>query len=236
MQIAILQHTPDTPPSFTTTWLEQNKMPYRLVKAFKGESIPKLEEVDWLIVLGGGMNIDDEKNHPFLRDEKKLVEQVLKAEKSYLGLCLGGQMLARVMGAEVRKHSAWEVGWHSVQIENEKLGLPSRPQKEELHVFQWHQDTFDLPQGTIPFARNSITANQGFVTSNGAAIGVQFHPEADEAWVKECAADEELPIDGLFVQSPEEIVTGLKYLPAQISWYSDLMTHLAARTEARVNS
>ena len=236
MNISILQHTPDTPPSFTTTWLEQNKMSYRLVKAFNGDAIPKIEEVDWLIVLGGGMNIDDEENYPFLRDEKKLVEQVLKAEKSYLGLCLGGQMLARVMGAEVRKHSDWEVGWHQVQLDNEKIGLPSRPLKEELHVFQWHQDTFDIPSGAVPFARNSITANQGFVTANGTAIGTQFHPEADEAWVKECATDDDLPAGGLFVQTPEEMISGIKYLPNQISWYSDLLKHLAARTKARVYS
>lgn len=232
MRIAILQQTPDTPPSYTSTWLDKNKLTYRLVKAFQGEEIPKVDEIDWLIVLGGGMNIDDEKNHPFLREEKKLVEQVLKADKTYLGLCLGGQMLARVMGAEVRKHSEWEVGWHQVHLRNHVIGLKNRPSDEELYVFHWHQDTFDLPQGTIPFARNSVTPNQGFITSNGAAIATQFHPEADEAWVKECAYDPELPT-GIFVQKPQEMIEGLKHLDRQVQWYSDVLQQLTTRTQLK---
>lgn len=233
MRIAILQHTPDTPPSFTTTWLKQKELEYRLFKMFEGAQLPKAEEVDWLIVLGGGMNIDEESKHPFIRDEKKLVEQIVQKEKTYLGLCLGGQMLARVMGAEVRKHSDWEVGWHPVHIENKILNLKSRPQTEDLHVFQWHQDTFDLPKGAIPFARNSITPNQGFVTANGLAVATQFHPEADEAWVRGCASDEEEIPSGTFVQKPSEMVAGLKYLQQQTAWYSDLLAHLVQLTNSR---
>lgn len=232
MQIAILQHTTDSKPFYTTTWLEENNLPYRLVQTFKGEPIPQANEVDWLIVLGGSMNIDDEKNFPFLRDEKKLVEQILKSEKTYLGICLGGQMLARVLGASVRKHTDWEVGWHSVQIENKVLGLKNRPEKEELFVMQYHQDTFDIPSGATAFAKNAITANQGFVAAGGLAVGTQFHPEATEGWVFDCENDE-LP-KGNFVQTYQQMVEGLKHLPKQSNWYADVLSHLATRTKARV--
>lgn len=234
MKIAILQHTPDSRPFFTTTWFEQNNLSYQLVQSFKGEKIPSAEEVDWLIVLGGSMNIDDEKNFPFLREEKKLVEEILKAEKTYLGICLGGQMLAKVMGAEVRKHTEWEVGWHPVQIENKVLGLNKRPEREEMFMMQYHQDTFDLPKGAISFAKNSITVNQGFVTASGLAIGTQFHPEATDAWVHDCENDE-FP-KGKFVQSYREMVEGLKHLPSQSAWYSDVLSHLSNRTQLRVQA
>lgn len=230
MRISVIQHTPDTPPSFTTTWLEKNKMPYDLVKPFEGAKIPAASEIDWLIVLGGGMNVDDEKNFPFLKVEKKLVEQILKENKTYLGLCLGGQMLARVMGAQVKKHSDWEVGWHQVQIENKILGINKRPALEELFAFQWHQDTFDLPAGATLFAKNHITPNQGFIVDSGNAVATQFHPEADEAWVRSCAADDELPV-ARFAQTPQEMINGLKFLSTQSSWFSDLMAHLASITK-----
>lgn len=232
MKIAILQHTPDSRPFYTTTWLEQSKLPYRLVQSFKGEKIPPVSEVDWLIVLGGSMNIDDETRFPFLREEKKLVEEILKAEKTYLGICLGGQMLATVMGAEVRKHTEWEVGWHSVQIENKILGLKQRPEREEVFMMQYHQDTFDLPRDATLFAKNSITANQGFISANGLAVGIQFHPEATDAWVHDCENDE-FPT-GKFVQNYQEMVQGLKHLPKQSAWYSDVLSHLASLTQSRV--
>ncbi len=232
MKIAILQHTTDSKPYFTTTWLEHNNLPYRLVQTFTGEPLPAAHEVDWLIALGGSMNIDDEKTFPFLRDEKKLVEEILKAEKTYLGICLGGQMLARVLGAEVKKHSEWEVGWHPVQIENKILGLSKRPEREEIFVMQYHQDTFALPKGAISFAKNSITANQGFIANNGNAVGTQFHPEANESWVYDCENDE-FPV-GKYVQNYQEMVEGLKHLPKQSAWYSDVLSHLAALTKSRV--
>lgn len=230
----MIQHTPDTRASDTLAWLKNNKLNYSHVMAFEGEKIPTVDEVDFLIVLGGGMNIDDEKNHPFLREEKKLVEQVLKAEKSFLGLCLGGQMLARVMGAEVRKHSEWEVGWHPIQVENKVVGLEARPEREEIHFYQWHEDTFDLPKGALPFAKNHITPNQGFVTANRAAVATQFHPEADEAWVRLCISDPSDFPSGKYVQTPEEHIAGLKHLPKQSSWYFDLLTHLARRAQKQV--
>lgn len=234
MQIVILQHTPDSKPYYTTEWLETNRLAYRVVKGFEGEKIPSVNEVDWLISLGGSMNVDDEKNFPFLREEKKLLEQVLKAEKSYLGICLGGQMLARVMGAEVRKHSDWEVGWFPVQFDNGVIGLRSRPTKEEVFVMQYHQDTFDLPAGAKSFAKNHITANQGFVTNNGAALGTQFHPEASEGWVRDCHGD--IFPEGRYVQTFEEMIEGLVHAPKQSEWFADVLTHFSQRTLARVRS
>ena len=209
-------------------------MPYRVVKGFEGEKIPSVNEVDWLIALGGSMNIDDDKNFPFLREEKALLEEVLKAEKSFLGICLGGQMLARVMGAEVRKHTEWEVGWFPVQFENKAIGLKTRPPQEEVFVMQYHQDTFDLPASAKSFARNHITSNQGFLTNNGAALGTQFHPEASEGWVRDCHGD--IFPEGRYVQTFDEMVEGLRHVPKQSEWFSDVLTHLSARTHARVSS
>lgn len=214
MRIRILQHTSETPPGSVLQWLEAKRAPYRIDKLFEGEPLPASDDVDWLISLGGAMNCDEDARYPFLAEEKKLLAEMVEKRKAVLGLCLGGQLLARALGASVRQHEGWEVGWHSLQVSS----------GERLVAFQWHQDTFDLPTGSRRIATNAFCPNQGFVFGS-TAVGLQFHPEATEEWIKACVEDADYPA-GPFVQAREKVMDEIGFLAPMRKWFFSLMDQM----------
>jgi len=127
------------------------------------------------------MNVYEEDKYPFLRDELSLIESCVKSETKVLGLCLGGQLIARALGAKVTKNPVKEIGWFNIQITDAGKssplfsGLP-----EKLKVFQWHGDTFGIPEGARHLARSELCENQAFVYDN-TALALQFHVEIEGA-------------------------------------------------------
>ncbi|MEJ5339441.1 MAG: gamma-glutamyl-gamma-aminobutyrate hydrolase family protein [Aquificaceae bacterium] len=141
-----------------------------------------LEEYSLLIVLGGYMGAYEEKMYPFLSYEYRIMEKALKKDIPILGICLGSQMLARVLGARVyRGERGKEIGWMKVYKTGEHDYFRDFPQ--ELTVFQWHGDTFDLPSGAVRVYSSEKYENQAFVYNR--AVGLQFHIEVDINMVHE---------------------------------------------------
>ena len=138
-----------------------------------------------VIILGGPMNVYEEKKYPFLRDELGLIESCVKKNVKLLGLCLGGQLIARALGATVTKNRVKEIGWFDIQLtgagKSSELfsGLP-----ESLKVFQWHGDRFDIPDGGLHLASSELCENQAFIY-NDCALALQFHVEIKKNDVKE---------------------------------------------------
>jgi GMP synthase (glutamine-hydrolysing) len=215
LRICILVHGPGTRPDATVEWGFEQGHAVDVRHLYRGDLLPELGEFDWLITTGGPMHAHDDENYEFLPAETALIQRAIEKEKAVLGLCLGGQLIARALGASVRKNSHWEVGWHTVAISDEYLG------KGPLTAFQWHQDTFELPKGAVRIATNSATPNQGFRLSD-RVVGVQFHPEAISSWVQDAAIDPDYP-SGPFVQPPSELVQGLIHLPAMNYWFRRLL-------------
>jgi GMP synthase-like glutamine amidotransferase len=151
----------------------------------KGETLKEpLEEYSLLVVLGGYMGAYEENLYPFLSYEFRLMEQALKLNIPILGICLGAQMLAKVLGARVFKgDKGKEIGWMEVF----KVGGHGLFQEfpNTLKVFQWHGDTFELPKGALRVYASEKYENQAFVY--GKAVGLQFHIEVDQNMVKEWA-------------------------------------------------
>ncbi len=218
LRVHVLQHSDGTPPGTVVDWLKARGHDFKVVQLHKGDALPMVGETDWLIVLGGAMNLDDVAQFPFLTAEKGFLREALGARKTCLGLCLGGQMLAQILGGQVKKHAHWEVGWHAVHL---GTGPDSR-----LMVFQWHEDTFDIPPGGVLVAANSITPNQAFAYGENI-IGVQFHPEATEEWVRECAADKDYPT-GPHVQAADQVLEGLVFLVPMKKWFFTLLERMEA--------
>ncbi len=217
LRIAILQQSEGTPPGSVFEWLTVRQHDQVLCRFQRGESPPDLNTVDMIIILGGPMNVDDLDLYPWLATEKTWLKQAVDTGKVCLGLCLGGQLLAQIMGGRVRQHTHWEVGWHSVTFTD----------GQKLTVFQWHQDTFDLPPGARLLASNSITAHQAFSIGD-KVVGLQFHPEATETWVKECSQETPYP-SGSYVQSPDLLLEGTRNIPAMKIWFFNLLDQLAAK-------
>lgn len=156
----------------------------RTVKPLAGQELPAHEEVAGAVVMGGPMNVDDLDAHPELGDEREWLAEAVRRELPVLGICLGAQLLARALGAEVRRGEGPELGYAPVEIldpDDPILG-PLAPSTTVLH---WHGDVFDLPEGATRLARSARTEVQAF--RRGNAWGVLFHPEADfallEAWL-----------------------------------------------------
>jgi GMP synthase (glutamine-hydrolysing) len=144
------------------------------------------EAFDAVLVFGGGMHVDQEDEHPWLREEEELIKSLLAAEVPLLGVCLGGQLIAKATGAHVGPATQEEVGWHEVELTPEAAGDPlfaTAPARFE--AFQWHSYTFDLPPGGVPLARNHVGL-QAFRIGD-SAWGIQFHAEVTrqivEGWL-----------------------------------------------------
>jgi GMP synthase (glutamine-hydrolysing) len=154
------------------------------VRPLAGHPLPAHEEVAGAVVMGGPMNVDEVERFPGLVAEREWLAEAARRELPLLGICLGAQLLARALGAEVRPGERKEIGFAPVEV-----GDPTDPVLGALapatDVLHWHGDVFDLPAGARPLASSALTEHQAFRAGN--AWGVLFHPEADfalvEAWL-----------------------------------------------------
>jgi len=153
-------------------------------KPLAGQALPDHDEVSGAVVMGGPMSVDEVDRHPALATEREWLVEALRRDMPLLGICLGAQLLARALGAEVGAGARPELGLAPVEIldpDDPVLGALA-PSTTVLH---WHGDVFDLPEGARPLARSAQTEHQAF--RHGNAWAVLFHPEADfallEAWL-----------------------------------------------------
>jgi len=162
---------------------------------------PNVDRYHGLIVLGGPMNVMDQHRHPHLKTELMAIESALHQGKPVLGICLGAQLLAHVLGAPVRRHAQHEIGWYDLETtahgrEDPVLGHLGA----NAPVFQWHGCTYDLPAGAVQLARTQTCEQQAF-RSGSNAYGFQFHMEADatmiERWLRLPAYRDELAGAGI---------------------------------------
>jgi GMP synthase (glutamine-hydrolysing) len=145
---------------------------------------PEVERYRGLIVLGGPMNVEDQHQRPHLKTELDAIERALEQGKPVLGICLGAQLLAHVLGAPVQRHRNAELGWYEIKMSAEGRSDPVLGAAgERLPVFQWHSYSYDLPNGATHLARTETCEQQAFRFGNNA-YGFQFHLEADEAVIE----------------------------------------------------
>ena len=153
------------------------------------------------------MGVHDEERYPWLAAEKQFISDAIDQGKRVLGICLGAQLLAQLLGAPVTRNRWLEIGWFPIEKRPEAAasaigrGLPER-----LTAFHWHGDTFGIPDGAIPLYRSQACENQGFIFEE-RVVGLQFHLEttpASAAALVRNAADE--LISAPFVQSAREIL------------------------------
>lgn len=162
------------------------------------EALPPLSSFDFLIIMGGPMNIYEEDAFPWLAEEKRLLKTAVDAGKLVLGVCLGAQLLADVLGGPVTPGQFREIGWHQVQAgpDAAKSAIFSKlPASYE--AFHWHGDTFAIPPGALWTAKSVACAHQGFESHGGRVIGLQFHLETNAASMADISANcaDELNVD-----------------------------------------
>lgn len=149
------------------------------------------------------MNIYQDRDYPWLKSERRFLEQALAANKKMVGACLGSQLIADALGARVFQNAEIEIGWYPIHFSNEaRTRFPNLPETQlALH---WHGDTFELPPGALRLAESEACANQGHWFED-RVLGLQFHPkitpEALESW---CRIDP--PPSGRYTQSATQIL------------------------------
>lgn len=213
MKIHILRHVPFIYYGHIKSWVEDWGAELVESRLFQGGALSKDVDSDLLIIMGGTMSIHDENEHPWLIEEKKLIEKYLESGHKILGICLGAQLLAHVMGAKVEKARHKEIGWYAVQKtaqakNNSFLDLIP----DEFHSFQWHGDGFEIPPGAEQIFTNENNPNQGFIYKD-QVIGVQFHPEMDEASIESLIwrNKNELANNHSTIQSADQIRSGYSH-------------------------
>ncbi len=140
-----------------------------------------IDDADLLIVLGGPIGVYETATYPFLRRELALLERRLSRKKPTLGICLGSQLIASVLGARVYAGAVKEIGWGPVSLTAEgKRSCLAALSESASKVLHWHGDTFDLPEGAVRLASNEFYENQAFAYG-GQTLALQFHVEADPA-------------------------------------------------------
>ena len=183
----IIQNDPEVPPG---NIIDNLTIPFIIHHPYRDGLLPELEKIPALIVLGGAMGANDGQRHPFLNDLKNLIRNIVAARIPYLGICLGGQLLAAALGARVISHRWEELGVLNVSLTEEgKADRLFCGITDEFSTFQWHHDSFDIPDGGVLLASSKTCPHQAFRVGE-CAWGLQFHPEVTEPIIRDwCAWD-----------------------------------------------
>jgi GMP synthase (glutamine-hydrolysing) len=211
LKIHYFQHVSFEGLGSIATWAQGAGHQINVTRFYADEHPPPVNLIDWLIIMGGPMNIAEEGRYPWLHEEKIFIKQAIDQGKRVLGICLGAQLIADVLGADIHPNPQREIGWFPVYptAEAEQSSiidyLPG-----ELEVFHWHGDTFDIPKGADHLLRSQACENQAFMLGD-RVLGFQFHLETtleSAASLVKNSADDLRP--GPFVQDAETILMGLE--------------------------
>ncbi len=189
-RVQVLQHTSCETLGTIENVLRESQIAFNYIETHKGQSVPtEIGDASGLIVMGGPMGVYEVDQYPFLRAEMRLIESALMAGKPVLGVCLGSQLLAAVLGAEVTKGQKKELGWYEVSLSEDAAKDPLFAGViSKFSPFHWHGDIFSLPNGGVRLASSQQTANQAFRYGK-SAYGIIFHLEVTEAQIRQMLVD-----------------------------------------------
>jgi GMP synthase-like glutamine amidotransferase len=162
--------------------------------------------------MGGPMGVYDDDKYHWLEDEKNFIKESIDAGKTVIGICLGSQLIAEVLGAKVYPNKQKEIGWMPIHKTEGGQSAPILSSvDDEFTVFHWHGDTFDLPEGSTRLFSSQVCMNQAFLYKD-KVLGLQFHFEVTPESVKEMVANgiDEL-VENNTIQSAQAIINEQSY-------------------------
>jgi GMP synthase-like glutamine amidotransferase len=214
MNVQVLQHVPFEGPGSIAAWLSERGAVVRTTRFYQSPVLPELRSVDLVIAMGGPMSVNDERDYPWLKQEKAFIKEAVDRGIAVLGVCLGAQMIASSLGARVFANEHKEIGWFPVQAvfaDPEAFRFPRR-----ATVFHWHGETFDLPAGAVHLARSAGCDHQAFQIGRNV-VALQFHlettPESADLLIRHCRSE---LAAGEYIQTEQ----ALRAVPAAA--YSDI--------------
>ena len=174
----VIRHVPFEGPGAIGEWLQAQDYALETAHLYRDQTLPDASALDFLVVMGGPMGVNDRDTVPFMPAEIAFLKDALAQQYPIVGICLGAQLLAHCLGAEVRYQGFGEIGWFPVSpVSQHPLAILFDDQPTVLH---WHGDTFALPEGATPLLESEACANQGFIWEE-RVLALQCHPEATPA-------------------------------------------------------
>jgi GMP synthase-like glutamine amidotransferase len=192
MAILIIKNIPSEGPGTIADFLTDERIPFTVVELGSGEALPSLEQFDTLIVLGGPMGVYALDRYPHLVSGSRAIREAINRDMKVFGICLGSQMIAHCLGADVYPGPRKEIGWHHIELTGD--GMKDPPMRRlathprvgdfwrRFKVLHWHGDTFDLPPGAVLLASSEAYRHQAFRYGD-KVYGFQFHIEVTEEMI-----------------------------------------------------
>jgi GMP synthase-like glutamine amidotransferase len=191
MEVHYLQHVPFEGLAAIEDWASSRGHPLsasELFRPLRDENaptepanravLPSPDAFDFLIIMGGPMSVDDSEKYPWLEDEKTFIRAAVDRGAVVLGICLGAQLLAAVLGGQVAKNGHPEIGWYPVTLTPAGRSQPPFSDfPDPFPALHWHGDTFSIPPEAVHLASSDACPNQAFSYDDGRAVGLQFHLE-----------------------------------------------------------
>lgn len=215
MNLHVVQHISIEGPGFIANWARQREFSITTTHLYAGGILPPFAKVDFLVLMGGPMNIYQDRDHPWLREERAWIREYLATGKPAVGVCLGAQLLADALGGRVVQNPVVEIGWAPVHFSPEgRERFPFLPVSHE--VIHWHGDTFELPAGAVRLGSSDGCVNQGFLYEE-RVLGLQFHPEMTrEGLALLVEAEAPAPNGAEMLAKPDEMYTSAHALLRQM--------------------
>ncbi len=227
MRVHVFQHVAFEDEAFIRRWAARNGHSLTRTRFYLNEVIPSLQDIDFLVVMGGPMNVDEEQRYPWLKAEKNFLRRAIDGGKAILGICLGAQLLASVLGGNVTRNHFKEIGWFPVQLTPAGrvnplfTGFPA-----SFPAFHWHGDTFSIPPNTTHLAESQACQNQAFLYED-RVLALQFHLELEKANIAALLQNcgEEI-VGSPFIQTRDSIMSGVAVLESMHVLLESLLEEL----------
>jgi GMP synthase-like glutamine amidotransferase len=185
--VVVFRHIECEGPGYLGDFLDARRVPYRVIRIDAGEAVPaRIDGAGGLVFMGGPMSVNDPL--PWIAQELALIRQACAAGMPVLGHCLGGQLIAKALGAEVGANAVKEIGWHEIACTDaaQRTGLRGRL-PARFGGFHWHGETFALPPGAALLMQSAHCPHQAFLKDR--ALALQFHVEVTGAMVRDWCAE-----------------------------------------------
>jgi GMP synthase-like glutamine amidotransferase len=227
--VIIFRHAANEGPGYIESFLLSRKIPYSIVKIDQGDDVAtQISSCSGLIFMGGPMSVNDDLQ--WIPGSLALIREAMAVSLPIMGVCLGGQLIARAMGATISQNPEPEFGWLPVQTITSSANNPwLKDIPASFDAFHWHSETFSLPAGAEHIMTSDACQNQGFVLGN--AIAMQCHVEMTADLVRDWAVNnEDLPPPATSVQTRAAMVVDLQDKVRALQLVADkLFDHWASK-------
>jgi len=205
MKLHYFEHVPYEGLDRVGVWATQRGHGVSVTRFHAGDPLPELASIDALLIMGGPMGVYEAERFPWMKEEMHFIRQAIQEKKKVLGICLGSQLIAGALGANVYPHTQKEIGWWPVRFRPEAQKTPLKSFGTEAMMYHWHGDTFDLPKEAVWLASSAACKHQAYAIGNHV-MALQCHPEITREtigrWVQESGS---IKNPSRFVMSEEQM-------------------------------